>query len=287
MPNETNSGFGWRLCSSLALALAVFSSVAHAQSADESQAPRAAASWWDEDVWRNPDRGFNWYPPDKPPKRAKKDAEKPSEKPKKIQEMTKIEDITVELRKLREVAILQPSEQNVLEYMRAQEWVMAQSAMFADQARRVVWKNPEIDGNVKHPQATYAATTKRERTAEQGKVNLLELSKTHGLVFFFRSDCPFCHDMAPVLRRLSDQFGIQVVAVSMDGGPIKQFPNARPDNGISRFVSNGEGVRTVPSLFLVSNLDKSVTPLGAGALAGDEIVERIRVLTTTKPGDEM
>jgi hypothetical protein len=68
---------------------------------------------------------------------------------------------------------------------------------------------------------------------------------------------------------------------------MRQFPTARPDNGISRFVTNGEGIRTVPALFLVSNVDKSVTPVGAGALAGDEIVERIRVLTTTKPGDEM
>jgi len=272
----------------LLLSLSVAGPVAHAQTATDNSSSKPGASWWDEDVWADPDRGFNWYPPDRPPpKRPKKEAEKASEKPKKIQEMLKIEEISVELRRLREVAILQPSELNVLEYMRAQEYVMAQSAMFADQARRVNWKNPEIDGNVRQPIATYAATAKRERTIEKAKLNLVELSKTHGLVFFFRSDCSFCHDMAPVVKSLSDQYGIQIVAVSMDGGPIRQFPNARPDNGISRFVTNGEGVKTVPSLFLVSNTDKSVTPIGAGALAADEIIERIRVLTTTKPGDEM
>ena len=46
-------------------------------------------------------------------------------------------------------------------------------------------------------------------------------------------------------------------------------------------------VRTVPALYLVSNDSKTVTLLGTGALAGDEIVERVRVLKATRPGQAM
>jgi hypothetical protein len=39
-------------------------------------------------------------------------------------------------------------------------------------------------------------------------------------------------------------------------------------------------------MYLISRDQKQVIPLGAGVLAMDEIVERIRVLYSTKPGDD-
>jgi len=45
----------------------------------------ANKGWWDDTPWQNPERGFNWYPPDAPP--VKKD-KKADAKPKSIKAMT-------------------------------------------------------------------------------------------------------------------------------------------------------------------------------------------------------
>lgn len=76
------------------------------------------------------------------------------------------------------------------------------------------------------------------------------------------------------------------MAISMDGGPIPSFPDAVPDNGISMVVSNGQGIQTVPAIYLVKRDTLEVFPIGTGILAADEIADRVWILTQTKPGDE-
>ena len=191
------------------------------------------SGWWEDTPWRNPDRGFNWYPPDTPPKKADKKA---ADKPKPIKDMKTMEELQKELARLKDLAIMQPTQANVRSYLEAQ--------------------------------------------------TLAELSRDFGLMFFFRSDCPYCHQQAPVLRLLEQQYGMPVMGVSMDGGGLPQFPDARRDNGISMIVSGGQGIQTVPALFLVHRETRQAVPIGTGALAIDEIVERIRVLTRTRPGQE-
>lgn len=253
-----------------------------------------ASNWWSGDIWKEEERGFNWYPPDevvkaKPSRSAPKKEEPESiaqPKRKALKDMKTFDEVEKEVNRLRELAVFEPSSENVLTYLRAQEYVLSKSSTFADTARRVVWQNPDVDYNNKNPVANYSQMSKKERMNEKRNDVVADIAKTHGLVFFFKSDCPYCHDMAPVLRALENQYGVQVMAVSMDGGVVPGFPNPRRDNGISKFVSNGEGITTVPALYLVANQTKTVTSLGTGALAMDEITERIRVLLTTKPGQE-
>jgi conjugal transfer pilus assembly protein TraF len=114
---------------------------------------------------------------------------------------------------------------------------------------------------------------------------MASLAKTHGVLFFYRSDCEFCKLQAPIMQMLNQRYGIEVLAVSVDGGGIREFPNAKLDNGISLVVTQGRGVQTVPALFLVSRDQKQVLQLGSGVLAMDEIIERARVLTTTQVGE--
>jgi conjugal transfer pilus assembly protein TraF len=258
----------------------------------EATETEEAPGWWNTDVWRNPGRGFNWYPPDRRPP-AKKAPTKPEEKvpgpapkPKDVREIRDLEELQKEMRRLREVAIFDPTNQNVHRYLQAQEYVLSRSQLFADTARRVVWQNPDVDYTAKSPQANYSLTAQRARATDRRYEVLEQISKNHGILFFVRSDCAYCHDMAPVLSAMSRQYGIEVLAVSLDGKGIPGFPRPRTDNGISKFVSNGEGVATVPALYLVSNDQKTVVALGTGALAAEEIAERIRVLMTTQAGND-
>lgn len=250
----------------------------------QQQPSESGSNWWDKDPWSNPERGFNWYPPDDRPKPKTKD-EKQVAKPKTIREMASVEDIRKELARLRDQAILQPTEKNIYAYLDANQFVMDKSSLFTDMWRRVVWQNPEVDYNVRNPQATFAQNALKEKRAQDTEVLMSRLASTHGVLFFYRGDCQFCHMQAPVLKMLRDRYQIEVLAVGVDGAKIREFPDAKKDNGISMFVSGGRGIDTVPAMYLISRDKKQVIPLGAGVLAMDEIVERIRVLYSTKPGD--
>ena len=95
------------------------------------------------------------------------------------------------------------------------------------------------------------------------------------LFFFYRSDCPYCHAFAPTLADFQARHGIQVVAISVDGGPMPGFPNARADNGIATTLK----VTQVPAVFLAQPFTGKITPIGFGVLSESQLLERIAVVS--------
>lgn len=253
--------------------------------ANTSDIPSTEKSWWDDTPWNQPDRGFNWYPDPREEKKEQKTS-KPEEKPQTIYEMTKLEDIQKELVRIKGEAVVNPTEKNVLAFLKAQNWVMDKASLFADVSRRVVWATPEVNYAARSPVANFARDKAKARTDTQREQNLKSLAETHALLFFARSDCDFCHDQAPILKGFSARSGMPILAISLDGKPIPVFPDAKPDNGISMLASGGNGVQVVPAVYLIERRTQRMIPVGTGVMASEEIAERIRVLTVTKPGEE-
>lgn len=204
-------------CSTRELRASARSTEGAASSAEgetHSADPASDRSWWDGDVWSNPQRGFNWYPP---PKQRQKSQPAPKEapqakvqtKPKHFRDIRDLEEFQKELRRLREVAIFDPTPANVHTLLQAQEYAMSRSQLFADTARRVVWQNPDVDFTAKSPQANYSLANQRSRAAERKNDVLAAIAKDHGLLFFFKSDCPYCHDMAPIMKMIEAQYGLR------------------------------------------------------------------------------
>ena len=69
--------------------------------------------------------------------------------------------------------------------------------------------------------------------------------------------------------------GIQVVAISVDGGPLPSFPNTRPDNGIATALK----VSQVPAVFLAQPFTGKISPIGFGVLSESQLMERIAVVS--------
>ena len=131
----------------------------HAATGEVSSETR---SWWDETPWANPDRGFNWYPDPREERREQKP--KPEEKPKTIYEMTTLEEVQKELARLKGEAVVNPTEKNVLAFLKAQNFVMDKASMFADVSRRVVWANPEVNYSARSSVVSYARDRDKTRT---------------------------------------------------------------------------------------------------------------------------
>lgn len=53
-------------------------------------------------------------------------------------------------------------------------------------------------------------------------------------IFFYSSHCTYCHEMADILVEIAQKHKIRVIANSLDGGAIAQFPDALHNNEITR-----------------------------------------------------
>ena len=83
--------------------------------------------------------------------------------------------------------------------------------------------------------------------------------------------------MAPILRQFANQYGIKVMAVSLDNGPMEGFPDALPNNGVAEKL----GVTTVPAVFVMDTQSKTFTPVGFGVMSQTELENRF--LSLSKP----
>ncbi|WP_154723963.1 conjugal transfer protein TraF [Vibrio cyclitrophicus] len=80
------------------------------------------------------------------------------------------------------------------------------------------------------------------------------LSDKYAVVFFFRSDCGYCHRFAPKLKQLEATTGIPVYDFSLDARPIPDFPTPLPIDQeiLARFFPATQQDKRVPATFLMN-----------------------------------
>lgn len=233
------------------------------------------ASYWNNSTWQNPDRGFIWYAPPK--------ANKSPVKPKKTYQQMSNKELGAELERLLAVSVEKQTPESVKEYLYLQQYAMDRASRFSDVFRRTVWTTPDLDYSLRgRPTnalsiAAYDSDRDRKRTVASEQLN-----QTHGLFFFFRGNCTYCHQLAPILKMYQRNYGVEVFPVSLDGGTLPDYPNAKLDNGASQNL----GVTTVPALYLADKRSGKIQPLGFGVMSLEEIVNRVYVMTQTQPGQE-
>jgi len=219
-------------------------------------------------------KGWFWYekiPPKHQPKKDKQATEILRFPPETMAQAQKA------IKQLKERAIMNPTEQNLAQYIQLQNWMMERSQLFAAAWQNTLRLHPELDFSIDHPTNAQALIVKKEVTRTQHTANLKRLGEDWGLFFIFRSDCPYCHKEAPMLKQFSAQYGMSIVPISQDGkGIVPYFPNPEIDK-----VSKKFGVQTVPALFLVHPKSHSVIPIAFGLISEDALINRI-IVTTEK-----
>ena len=217
--------------------------------------------------------------------------EKPREEPRKAATATqppareRLAAIGTQLEELKARAILEPSPENVTAYVRFQREQLDRSSMFADVWQRALWQDPGLDYTLQRPVSTLG---KRawidQRKSDRDRV-MGALSQRYGVFYFFSSSCGACDIFSPILKAVSDKYGLAVLAVSMDGGPSATFPGYMVDSG--QYEKLGMGTeRQVPALVLFDSVTKQPMPIGYGILSQDEIMDRVFQLTQVQPGSD-
>ncbi len=221
--------------------------------------------------------GWHWYED-----REREDEEKPlkQKRPNASHSQTPTEKIEAQRKVLEQklhTAIVAPTRENVIAYIIAQKALMDQSQRFSESWQRVVMTTPALDETLVHPVDQNARHVYYQTRNQEITKRIKALAQEYGLFFFFKGNCPYCHHFAPIVKHFAKKHGWSVLPISLDGGVIPEFPNAKRDNGMAARLQ----VSHVPALIAFHSGSGQMIPLAYGMVSESEIEERIDVLTRT------
>jgi conjugal transfer pilus assembly protein TraF len=182
--------------------------------------------------------------------------------------------LTERLEFFKKKAIDDPTPENVRAFFYAQKAALDRSTRFAEVAQRVVQADPYLDENATHPTANASANLGESIAKAQITSHIQDLAKSTGLLFVFRSDCPYCEQQVPILQVLAKAYHLTVKAISVDGKPLPGNPY--PDFAYNPGAVARLGTDVTPSLYLLHPPD-GVAPISFGVSALDDLEKRILV----------
>ncbi|MCF6768410.1 conjugal transfer protein TraF [Thiotrichales bacterium 19S11-10] len=109
-------------------------------------------------------------------------------------------------------------------------------------------------------------------------------SSTHELddyvfIFFYRSTCPHCHQLAPVLKDFANYYQVKVISYSTDGGELDGFKGKKmtSKNYQDYFLAGGFQA-VVPALFLQNKYTDQAYPVLFGEAEPYQLAQRMAEL---------
>lgn len=231
---------------------------------------------------------FNWYCDEEEVKEEVQKVEKVEPKPAvtpvetKPKELVEFEDIQKKLEELLQIAYVNPSDENIYNYIAYQNQVTNKAAIFADKWKRVQWINPELDYSQRFPTSKMAKSVRNKDVLAKQEFNLKHLAQEgYGIFFFYKSDCSYCHQMEYPVKLLAKRSGLDILSIATDGVIVDKFPNSVADAGQTASL----GVTQTPTIMLINHKTKDIQPIATGWVSLQELEKRIYVLTATRPGD--
>ncbi len=230
--------------------LILFAAITHAQNFD----PTAGTGWsWYIDPIKNPKQ------PDTPRPKPTTNA---NERMEKLQEV-----IQNSLNR----AILDPTQNNIAQYIQLQNLMADRSSQFAKVWQQTLLSEPQLDFSILQPTNTPGRKFLNEQAQLEQLVALDIVADSTGLLFFFRSDCPVCHRFAPILKQFASRYDIEVIAISLDGGTLPDYPQPEFNHKQAEKLN----VPVVPAVYAANPTTQTIVPIAFGLVTEDILLQRL------------
>ncbi len=196
--------------------------------------------------------------------------------PSDLSPVERMKDMKRRLKEVKYRAIIEPTVENQLAYKRFEQKIMQQSELFAHAGQKALLADPHLDERVGNPTAQIARPIAMSIEADKRTAKLKGLSSRYGLFFYFSSDCQYCHLFAPIVKMFQQRYGWDVMAISVDGKGIKEFPDYRVDNG----SAVEHKIEAFPALMLFDAKTNSLRPFQYGFTTLDALEEQVTLIDT-------
>ncbi|PCD85511.1 type-F conjugative transfer system pilin assembly thiol-disulfide isomerase TrbB [Vibrio mediterranei] len=103
------------------------------------------------------------------------------------------------------------------------------------------------------------------------------LNDQYAMVFFFRSDCTYCHRFAPKLKQFTQHQALTTYAFTLDGGSLPEYLvpiPATPD--ISQLFFDNPRNITVPATFLINVNTRKYVRISVGDVSYAQLNQSVQ-----------
>mgnify|MGYP003630018285 FL=1 len=217
-------------------------------------------------------RGWYWFedPPVEPENEPEKEKQAAPAAETKPEEEKKEEKVRLDVAWLRskipeyqEVAINNPTRENIARYMYVQRYMLDMGSRFATKTTEFNQFESELDESKRRPMSTFSLNVFKDDTKKAISNVISAINEKSHLWFFFSSNCAYCKKQLPLLKELKIRFGMNVLAISMDGSVLPGMEDIEvvvdKTNVAQRF-----GVQFTPTMFMALNDGTGFTKIGEG-----------------------
>ncbi|MFA0356896.1 conjugal transfer protein TraF [Vibrio breoganii] len=151
--------------------------------------------------------------------------------------------------KYRDAAIDNPYDQEAMRnYLYLEKFMRDRAVAFAYQRQKAVYEDPFLDSTTQRPTANFGMRSMNTEASKNRSELLAHIGSQSGIYFFYRSDCSFCSQQAPLLAGLEREFQFAIKPVSLDGNPLPEMP--WPEFLTNSGQAEHLGVAQVPATYL-------------------------------------
>ncbi len=151
------------------------------------------------------------------------------------------------------------------QFLALQDYWMKESSRFRNLFHKTMLYYPEYDYSVTHPTSSMGTKLLDSERDSKNKVAIRTLSKTHGLLFFYRAKNIYDQKQIAIVQDFSERFALPLIPVSVDGARAPEFPESRLDKGQAEAL----GVRLFPAVLLVNPKTEETLPIAYGFTTQD------------------
>ena len=196
-----------------------------------------------------------------------------------------LEFLQKQLNESKAKAVLNPTEQNIKEYLFLQMIMLNQASLFSDVWRRTLWKTPQLDYLQRRPINSQSKTLFDTNRHHLEEANFRNINKEFGIFFIYSTTCPYCTRYGELLYNIKQEFNISIIGITLDG---KFLPNWEHNSKIynNELARLNIPINSIPITLLYNNKLKQITVVGYGLLTRDELISRIYLLTNKQVGED-
>ena len=177
-------------------------------------------------------------------------------------------------------AILHPSIETTVDYMRAQQFYAKKNQAFVRFWKQALLLHPELDYRLNFPTDNSAIAVRNDMTSNLTQEVIKKGVLNYGLILFYEGKSPVSKKFANHFMSFVDETHFQTISVATDSELIQGLPNQRkiPLKVVQQRIDLVP--KYMPALFLVNLKTQKMTPLSYGFVSIEALKERFLDLAT-------
>lgn len=229
------------------------------------------------DILQAKAHGFHWYSQEAPEKIERKTQLLP---PPVLSPYERLMEVRKQTRNKLSKALLEPSFEATVEYMKAQQAYAKNNQAFVRFWQEALLMHPELDNTLNFPTDNSAIAIRNDSMKGLMEKVIREGAHQYGLIFFYQGSHSISQKMVEHLLPFVQSSKFAMISVATDGQAIDGLPNSKniPLNVLQQKLNLQS--RYLPALFLVNLKTKRMSPLSYGFVSTTELKERLLDVAT-------